>query len=596
MSALEVARRVTSAAARGAAAVKARPRTSAALGALAAGTGLLLASLYTEESDCEMREAGNLDSRVDAPTSQAHFGELMRDWTTAAALYSKARGCHRAQYALGRLCYEGRGYVYDPEYGTRLYEQAALAGNTDAMYALACIALFLAKYPDVTETQSPTEGAKREYLYEAASLLRLARVHAGASRTLADFHDWPDPMKWIKESRHFIAEAAKADPAAKSQIIRIRERAGAKRGGERGLVVYAESAGELEPDAGTGGWRESVRRISSRLLTETVAEAEVQALLAEAESGDDAHKTAAARVGFAYVNRVGNTNPADLRAKSEALLSAAARNGDVGAIIERYHRLTGTSALSSALESALDEGVRAGSRRLLCERGLYYLQKGEGEKARKDFARAAEYGDWRAMALYRGTEPRFRISSHTVVVLPLPAALAATLHSAAVVCTGSAPPDLTDMSRAESPSSGEAIVGGKRSRWVRVAWPDLQKRRTEGALAALKGAYAEIFAAVTGEWVILEQIDPALFGTHNPHELTARAIRDALSEPGTKNATLTKPSVAFCVFDRPSVVASYDGAFATVSDHGQDRHASECVTTHTETEIDQFLRSRLPRA
>ena len=75
-------------------------------------------------------------------------------------------------------------------------------------------------------------------------------------------------MKWIKESRRCIAEAAKDDPAAKSQIIRIRERAGATRGGERGLVVYAESAGELEPD---GGWRESVRRISSRLLTETVA-------------------------------------------------------------------------------------------------------------------------------------------------------------------------------------------------------------------------------------------------------------------------------------------------------------------------------------
>ena len=100
-------RRVKSAAALADVAVKARPRTSAALGATLAGTGFLLASLYTEESDCEMREAGNLDSKVDAPQSQAHFGELMRDWTRAAALYSQARGCHRAQYALGRLCLRG---------------------------------------------------------------------------------------------------------------------------------------------------------------------------------------------------------------------------------------------------------------------------------------------------------------------------------------------------------------------------------------------------------------------------------------------------------------------------------------------------------
>ena len=135
-------------------------------------------------------------------------------------------------------------------------------------------------------------------------------------------------------------------------------------------------------------------------------------------------------------------------------------------------------------------------------------------------------------------------------------------------------------------------MGGTRSQ--RVAWPDLRKRSAEDALAALKGEYTRILAAVTREWVILEQIDPALIGAHNPYELTARAVREALSELGTQETLTRKPSVAFCVFDRPSVVAAYDAAFAAVSDRGGDGDASGRVATYAD-DIDSFLRSRVPK-
>ena len=53
-------------------------------------------------------------------------------------------------------------------------------------------------------------------------------------------------------------------------------------------------------------------------------------------------------------------------------------------------------------------------------------------------------------------------------------------------------------------------------------------------------------------------------------------------------------TLAFCVFDRPSVVAAYDGALAAVSDRGSDGDASERVDDRTD-DIDSFLLSRVPK-
>ena len=149
-TALDAVRRVQSTAERAKNAAKRNPITSGTLALGAVGAGLWFASqslgsqsrtepgsemLYTEELcnqrtlDQVLEEAKKLDKDVDIPIDKTHFEDLMEKWTKAAALYSEAGNCPEAHYALGRLCYEGRGYVYDPEYGLKLYEKAALKGT-----------------------------------------------------------------------------------------------------------------------------------------------------------------------------------------------------------------------------------------------------------------------------------------------------------------------------------------------------------------------------------------------------------------------------------------------------------------------------------
>jgi TPR repeat protein len=142
MAALEAARRVAARGVRRARNVVEDPRGLFAAGALAAG--LVYYALYTESdsAECTLDEARRLDSDAAKADSQEEFDTLMENWTKAAALYLK-ESCTQAKYKLGRLCFEGRGYMYDPELGFRLYESAAVNGNHDAQFALAMAMYFL---------------------------------------------------------------------------------------------------------------------------------------------------------------------------------------------------------------------------------------------------------------------------------------------------------------------------------------------------------------------------------------------------------------------------------------------------------------------
>jgi TPR repeat protein len=538
-TALGVARRLQHTAQKARRAVERNPLTSVGtLGVV--GAGLWLASslgsplgsqtLYTETSgDCSnlLKQASDFDARVDAPESQAHFEELMNAWTKAAGLYAKAGDCDKAQCALARLRYEGRGYVYDPEYGTQLYERAAFAGNKDAVYALACIALRVSADKDSGHdviVSGFIDGDKRKYLYEAAALLR-ARGDALTART--DF-TLDDPMAWIKKTKGNIEAAAKSSPSANTQFLLI-DYENPKL--QYATWQYVRANRDRKPD----GWRGRVQvlqQLASASPAEFIKRKEaVRALLDDAKSDDDAHqKTSVARVVLRYCEKARDPS---MRAEASALLDQAASKGDLGAIMQKWDALrpwSGKNVQLAARSAVLEQGARAGSRQLLYERGLVYER--EGKQAKKDFRQAAELGHWDAMMSYRGQGGLGVNTSHNtllskrVIVLPIPAALAMELGPATLVLGNG--------------SSSAPGLGMEKDELIQVAWPDLSSLDHDDAIRVLRDAYASVFSSATTKWVILEPIDRARFGAHSQHDLTARAVLGFIADASVmhqKNAT-----------------------------------------------------------
>ena len=625
-TALDAVRRVQSTAERAKNAAKRNPITSGTLATMGAVGGLWFASqllgsqsrtgpgsemLYTEESCNEktlkqiLEDLKDLDAKDDTATSQTHFENLMANWTTAAGLYSQAGNCDKAHYALGRLCYEGRGYVYDPEYGIQLYERAAYAGNADAMYALACIALRLADNRRQRDSgYDVLRSNKSANLYEAAALLRLAQTkgHEGARRTLSDFSDRPDPMTWIKNTRTKIETAAKTDPSATSQILRIAAQA---RDEEGGVMVEVEQ--ELRdykidthpPKPGTGGWREDVRRLNRLLDNSEEPETDtIRELLAQATRGTDPREmTSAALVALKYLDHVDleDVDSDTLGKNADALLEKAARTGDVGAIKHRADALKGMfrhqerrAETETAIMKVLDQGARTGP--LLSERGMLnhdqflrmlkdtkdtdpQQKQGKKAKAMSDLLRAASLGNQEAMRLYRygsfsdgwsdgnGAGWLLTLSLYSyngVVVLPIPAALAMDLFSPCKVVFSrgdNATPIVTKLKVGIEPP-GDKVIVATGYQYIQVAWPDL---KSADAYDRLLQAYKDIFAQTNHDWMVLEPIRRDLFGSNEEaYELTARAILKARS---AIRFDKKKPQVAFCVFDDPTHVCSYDRAF-----------------------------------
>jgi TPR repeat protein len=563
--ALDAVSRFEKAVQRGKEAAKRNPTTSTlgALGTLGlgVGAGLWFTSqplLYTEEQCNEktlkqiLEDLKDLDPKDDTATNQKHFENLMANWTTAAGLYSQAGNCPEAHYALGRLCYEGRGYVYDPEYGIQLYERAAYAGNKDAMYALACIALSNNKL-----------YSHQTYLYEAASLLRRASSHPGAQRTLADVSQWTDPGEWIRATVANLQEAAQNTVAATSQIYNISKQEAHKR-------LFRDNPPRPPFD---GGFREKVTSIDGSVWNYSANADDVLRFLTETrKTSTDPHEMElAARVGFKYTQHI-QAHPGIDKLAGE-LRDEAARKGDVGAILEKWKEIHKWE--EKDIERLLDRGVRAGSRELLYRRGNAYEYLKKKDLAKRDYLAAADLGHEDSMMAYRRLiAPRFDTieSKNNVIVYPFPAALAMDLHpDATVVFCASSTEAATDpraiTRRLNLPPEDRSTIdyfgtitrrGGRT--WIEANWPDLGVGETEdAALSMLHSAYHNVFAQC-GSTVIMQPIDKSLWGKYSKYkfELTASAIHAARRGNGQK--------VIMCVFDDLSTVALYDAAFSALED------------------------------
>jgi TPR repeat protein len=573
-TALDAVRRVQSTAERAKNAAKRNPITSGTLALGAVGAGLWFASqslLYTDDTcnkstlDQVLDTAKHLDPKnVDTPNNQKHFEALMANWTTAAGLYSQAGNCPEAHYALGRLCYEGRGYVYDPEYGTQLYERAAFAGNEDAMYALACIALSNNKlYPH------------QAYLYEAASLLRRASSHPGSQRTLADVSQWTDPGEWIRATVANLKEAAKNAVAATSQIYNISQQ----------MAHKSLFRANPPPPPFNGGFREKVTSIDGSVWNYSAHADDVLRFLTETrkKSTDPHEMELAARVGFQYTQRI-NAHSGINKLAGE-LRDEAARKGDVGAILETWKEIHEWE--EKDIERLLDRGVRAGSRELLYRRGNAYKYLKKEDLAKKDYLAAADLGHQDSMIAYRRLiTPRFDTIEgyHNVIVYPFPAALAMDLHPDETVVFGAnsteAATDPTailkrlNLAPEDSGNDSFGIITSKdetggRS-WIEANWSTIGVLdKKEAALSMLYNDYHNVFAEC-GSTVIMQPIDKSLWGKYNKFELTASAIHAARRG--------NEPQVILCVFDDLSTVASYDTAFSALDDETESDTDDEIKT------------------
>lgn len=589
MSALHAASRFRITARRAKKAAESNPLTSALIGATVAGGLLLAHSLYTEEPDtCDtsarekMSEAEELDLRQDLKIeemTQEKFEKLMGNWTKAAALYSEAakRKCHEAQYALGRLCYEGRGYVYDPKYGTKLYEQAAIAGNKEAMRALAHIALDQAQLGYFTTVRTRGEldklghDPKTHSLYEAASLLRRALGRKDALTALSDFKpfDSATPNKawtstWKKDTYDFLEHAATKSPVALSQQRRI---------GMDSWIQFPNWPAEIE----VREWRENVFSLTVPTFTVSTSSVKPDALITlldEASASGDAHRMeSTAAAVLKYCENVGvDKRIEDTKAKAEELIDAAADAGDVDAIKkkagllskQKWDTLLSTEngnkteeKLDAEIESLLTRGI-SGSRECLHELGMHIrFMRDREEEAQDAFRTAAELGHWEAMIDYRtslsGNNPLHLIESG-ILVLPIPAVL---------------------VNRANTQSQ---------VRLPEVTWPYVHSLSKADALREIKEKLKKICENYTnGDVVILEPIDTKFLGTHDPYYITASAIMES-ERRGV--------SIALCVFDDLSVVTSYDRAFDTAS-RAQNEPSGFTDFDRSLIDIDECLLSRI---
>jgi TPR repeat protein len=614
-SARRSARSAAEAAGRGVRAVAADPRGLVALGFLgAAATGALvlgarkahntpsLTVLFTPQDDeCAQDTpdaARTLDSNVDKAASQADFDGLQQNWTDAAALYLKASAtCPAAQYALGRLRIEGRGYVYDPDSGARLYERAAFSGNSDAQYALACCFLHAhAARPKMNTAYN------RGTAYRASRLLILALNNKNNKRALeviSDFSARHDHTAWMSATSGELRTAAKSGGAARLQLLQM-------------LDDEAPVADISPLVKGEGGWSErrmqylviailfghlpSASETQSLVYTpETQREADANELIslfsdtlaliqAGSYTGDVAF---IAEEASWLVRTLRNEKEGALEEEklgtilsiAEEMIDHAVRNGDAGALFVKVRKLKQTEkrtdAVSAELTGLLDRGVLAGSLELLYERGIEHETRNNEAAAKKDFARAAELGHYEAMEHIRGPRPNYGVT-----VSPIPAALEMLEGTNIVVAVTTTPGTITTESIASDSGAVWKALGIEKAQnegvvvsvegdgqilyyGIGVAWPDLRKSDKEKAATTLQAAYKNIFSKTqevsSSSALIVQPIPNALFGDLAEYapEITAHAIMLALKDtPGAQRRRVT-----MCVFDSLSVVAAYDAAF-----------------------------------
>ena len=573
--ALRAARREAERGARRARRVADDHRAHLAAGALA--SGLLLATLYTESAECSALEAAQkLDSDVSTARDEGEFNRLMERWTKAATLYSAAlkEVCPKAQYALGRLCFEGRGYVYDSELGVALYDSAAANGNPDAQFALANIeflgwTLQLNKLPEPQEELPEQEEdllilhAQQARVYRFSRLLYLAsrKGHEKAKGALSDIYklDLNGPAYWMRNTNEFLLTAARTsgtysnDARAQAYL----------RGGER-------------PKKGEGGWRARVLAADPEDAPALIAYTMQRKSNGEAEPSE---MHAVSRLAKWYTHEHG-----DVRAKAKALRDEAARMGDIQAINDQYDSADKNDPKTIA--SILSRGVKVGSSRLLLERGRMYRRQNKANEAERDFVYAAELGVWDALQEYLAMHGA---QSEQVEVSPLSAALEVLkmrTHRALCERQRLAPPFVVaalpaDSASIQSMHAGardvpRATPGAATSRpevvTSNITWPKINVSATHIEMSELQSVYADVLKTmddIEKEWelgprdqitLLLEPLPREMLGRFagDAPEITARALLLALQE------RRPRAKITMCVFESIPTVAAYARAFRTL--------------------------------
>ena len=563
----------------------------AGLGALVAGGAVLL---YTQEDENQQDQkcvatyhkakAQRLDSEADTAEGQTEFDKLQADWTKAAELYLKAGNCAEAQYALGRLCSEGRGYVYDPAYGEDLYRAAAAKGNSDAKYALACAALraalgALGKPNDVYSA-----------LYEASSLLarhasapRAIRAYLtgltvnDTGRALAEFNRLAenDPATWMQNTNRFLVHAAKTMDDAKAQILSALA---------SNLFTQAHSLAYDKQWNKNGDTRAKIlmqidvftdRHQALSVLIEKSASADemtkqisliIQSISALIKLGEDTDTAAHKYLVYSAVSEIIPKREPDpdvkpkitqLSQRNLKLVEEAANKRNVRAIISWLNEV-GTSEKAQQRNRLLDIGASEGSLDALRYRARVHYDNNDQTAMRSDWAAAARLGCIDSLEELRQAHNKKRVHSR-VKVSPLPAALQVTItegnFAVAVRESGDEPVEKYMEAYEREP--------GDKSRPIKIAWPQLETSvNARAALDQLQGAYARVFdASGEAKTLIVEPMPAANFGAFSADApvLTARALLNALA---AQNISETK-KVTMCVSADPLVVVDYDRAFRT---------------------------------
>ena len=577
--ALRAARREAERGARRARRVADDHRAHLAAGALA--SGLVLATLYTESAECSaLEEAQKLDSDVREAKDQADFDRLMERWTKAATLYSAAlkEGCPKAQYALGRLCVEGRGYVYDNALGVALYDSAAANGNPDAQFALANIeflgwTLQLNKLPEpqeeLPEQEEDVLHAQQARVYRFSRLLHLAsrEGHEKAKGALSDMYklDPSGPADWMRNTNEFLLAAARTSGTYSNDA---RAQAYSRSGGER-------------PKKGEGGWRARVLAADPEDAPALIDYTMRRKRRGEAEPSE---MHAVSQLAEWYT-----PEHEDVRAKAKALRDEAARMGDIQAINDQYDSADKNDLKATA--SILSRGVKVGSSRLLLERGRMYLLQNKTNEAELDFVCAAELGVWDALQEYLAMHGA---QSEQVEVSPLSAALEVLkmrTHRALCERQRLAPPFVVAALPADSasirsmdagardvpratPGAATSSVGVHARPEVvasHITWPKINVSTESSAVSDLQSVYADVLKTmddIEKEWelgprdqitLLLEPIPREMLTPFAgaAHEITARALLLALK------GRRPRAKITMCVFESIPTVAAYARAFRT---------------------------------
>lgn len=561
----------------------------AALGTVVAGTlalrrGWQLYTEYTEPGCALLDAARKLDAQVDIANDQDEFDKLQADWTKAAALYLQAGDCREAQSALGRLCSEGRGYVYDPEFGMQLYEKAAARGDEGAMYALAC-----AQLSDAIKLKGKRESSFRA-LYHASRRLRrvggerevnTVDAFLASGLDLDEFYRAiaHDPSAWIKSAKRFVVAAAATSDDAKVYVQGVygtqTEPPSASARSYRARLFRVYTMFQVEPN--------EAMQLAAKLTSDTIGRKKS----GKAEAREMYH--VALLAFFCLKIKSGET----LRQQANELLDAAAHSGDTSAILYKHkilsrkqHRLADTNQMMETYgKSLLDLGSSVGSAAITKLRGDYHAsQQTMQTEAEEDWKRAAELGDWDAMEAYRKSKTPFR-DSRDVDVVPIPIALALPFVRDAIPVL---PGERTEwwseaawrhlgLDSSQTRDTVELVTQGSK-RAVRVAWPVASAEDTwANVLHALQDTCVNILGTA-GRAVrfLAGPIPTTALGKYSLDAplLTTRAMLRAV-------AASRVSSLQLCVFDDPTVVAEYDRALHTCAratllyrSHNQQRVAS----------------------